>query len=180
MEKFKNLYTNEAVPHLKKIFNYKNLQQIPNIQKIQLNRGLGINAQNSKILKKTILEFRYITGQQPIVTKSKKSIAGFKVRENMELGVTVTLRGKKMYSFLDRLINLVLPRIRDFNGLSTNGFDKYGNYNFGLKTQLVFPEINYENVDQSKGFNITIVTSAKTKIEAIFLLKSYGLPLKTN
>jgi len=178
MEKFKNLYTNEAVPHLKKIFNYKNLQQIPNIQKIQLNRGLGINAQNSKILKKTILEFRYITGQQPIVTKSKKSIAGFKVRENMELGVTVTLRGKKMYSFLDRLINLALPRIRDFQGLDSNNFDKFGNYNFGINDQLIFPEIDYESVDQMLGYNITIVTSAKTAKESFELLNKMGLPFR--
>jgi large subunit ribosomal protein L5 len=178
MEKFKNLYTNETVPYLKKVFNYENLQQIPNIKKIQINRGLGINAQNTKILKKTILEFRDITGQQPIVTKSKKSIAGFKVRENMELGVTVTLRGDKMYSFLDRLINLALPRIRDFQGLDSKKFDKFGNYNFGITDQLIFPEIDYETVDQMFGYNITIVTSAKTPKESFELLNKMGLPFR--
>ena len=145
--------------------------------KIQLNRGLGIDGQNNKTLQKSIDEIRLITGQQPITTKAKKSIAGFKVREEMTLGITVTLRSKKMYAFLEKLIHLVLPRIRDFRGLSLKGFDRNGNYNFGLKEQLVFPEINYENVDQVKGFNISIVTTAKTKNEGIALLKEFGFPL---
>jgi large subunit ribosomal protein L5 len=176
MKKFTNLYSDEIVPYLTKIFNYKNLQQIPNIKKIQINRGLGINAQNSKTLKKTISEFRDITGQEPIVTKSKKSIAAFKLRENIAIGVTVTLRGEKMYSFLDRLINLALPRIRDFQGLDSKKFDKFGNYNFGINDQLIFPEINYETVDQMLGYNITIVTSAKTSKESFELLNKMGLP----
>jgi large subunit ribosomal protein L5 len=178
MEKFKTLYTSELVPHLQEVFNYKNLQQIPNIKKIQINRGLGVNAQNSKILKKSIEEFRSITGQQPIVTKSKKSIAGFKVREDMELGVTITLRGEKMYSFLDRLINLALPRIRDFQGLDPKKFDKDGNYSFGIMDQLIFPEIDYESVDQMLGYNITIITSAKTPKESFELLNKMGLPFR--
>lgn len=179
-ESLKEKYKTEIRNNLINEFKYKNIHQVPKLLKIQVNRGLGATASNNSSLQQSIQEIRMITGQQPVITKSKKAIAGFKLREDQPLGVTVTLRGNYMYSFLERLINLVLPRIRDFNGLSTNGFDKYGNYNFGLKTQLVFPEINYENVDQSKGFNITIVTSAKTKIEAISLLKSYGLPLKTN
>jgi large subunit ribosomal protein L5 len=179
-ESLKEKYKTEIRNNLINEFKYKNIHQVPKLLKIQVNRGLGATASNNSSLQQSIQEVRMITGQQPVITKSKKAIAGFKLREDQPLGVTVTLRGNYMYSFLERLINLVLPRIRDFNGLSTNGFDKYGNYNFGLKTQLVFPEINYENVDQSKGFNVTIVTSAKTKIEAISLLKSYGLPLKTN
>jgi large subunit ribosomal protein L5 len=179
-EFLKEKYKNEIINNLINEFEYKNLHQVPKLLKIQVNRGLGAAASNNSTLQQSIQEVRMITGQQPVITKSKKAIAGFKLREDQPLGVTVTLRGNYMYSFLERLINLVLPRIRDFNGLSTNGFDKYGNYNFGLKTQLVFPEINYESVDQSRGFNITIVTTAKTKLEGISLLKSYGLPLKTN
>ena len=128
-------------------------------------------------LKKSIDEFRVITGQQPIITKAKKSIAGFKVREEMILGVTVTLRGEKMFSFLEKLIHLVLPRIRDFRGLSSKGFDRDGNFNFGLREQLVFPEISYDTVDQTRGLNITIVTTAKTKNEGMALLKEFGFPL---
>src|SRR6476661_7394201 len=131
----------------------------------------------NKVSKNLIEEFRVITGQQPLVTKAKKSIAGFKVRENMNLGVSVTLRGEKMFSFLEKLINLVLPRIRDFRGLSSKGFDRDGNFNFGLREQLVFPEINYDTVDQTRGFNLTIVTTAKTKEEGVALLKEFGFPL---
>ena len=127
--------------------------------------------------RRTVVEEIKLTGQQPILTKAKKSIAGFKVREEMVLGITVTLRSKKMYAFLEKLIHLVLPRIRDFRGLSLKGFDRNGNYNFGLKEQLVFPEISYENVDQIKGFNISIVTTAQIKTEGIALLKEFGFPL---
>jgi len=178
VEKFKKLYIDTVVPFLKENLAYKNLHQIPKIKKIQINRGLGVSAQNTKILKKSIEEFRSITGQQPIVTKAKKAIAGFKLREEMDLGITITLRGKKMYSFLDRLINLALPRIRDFQGLDPEKFDKYGNYNFGITDQLIFPEIDYENVDQALGLNITIATSSKNQNEALFLLKKMGLPFK--
>src|SRR6476620_6050643 len=173
----KTLYKNTIVKNLQKEFNYSNLHQVPKILKIQINRGLGINGQNNSILKKSIDEFKVITGQQPVVTKAKKSIAGFKVREDMTLGVTVTLRGEKMFSFLEKLIHLVLPRIRDFRGLSSKGFDRDGNFNFGLREQLVFPEISYESIDQPRGLNITIVTSAKTKKEGIALLKEFGFPL---
>ena len=173
----KIFYKDFIFPNLIKKFEYKNNHQVPKLIKIQLNRGLGLDGQNSKALQKSIDEIRLITGQQPITTKAKNSIAGFKVREEMILGVTVTLRNQKMYTFLEKLIHLVLPRIRDFRGLSVKGFDRHGNYNFGLKEQLVFPEISYENVDQIKGLNISIVTTAKTRNEGIALLKEFGFPL---
>nr|WRW10611.1 50S ribosomal protein L5 [Ascoseira mirabilis] len=173
----KSLYIDLISPNLIKQFNYINNHQVPKLVKIQLNRGLGVDGQNNKTLKKSIDEICLITGQQPILTKAKKSIAGFKVREEMVLGVTVTLRSKKMYAFLEKLIHLVLPRIRDFRGLSVKGFDHDGNFNFGIKEQLVFPEINYENVNQIKGFNISIITTAQTKDEGIALLKEFGFPL---
>ena len=162
-ESLKEKYKNQIVKNLIKEFEYKNIHQVPKIVKIQINRCLGVSASNNSTLQQSIQEFRTITGQQPIITKSKKAIAGFKLRENQPLGVTVTLRSKYMHSFLEKLINLVLPRIRDFNGLNFNGFDEFGNYNFGLKNQSVFPEISYENIEQPRGFNITIVTTAKNK-----------------
>lgn len=171
------IYKEIIIPNLRNKFNYQNIHEVPKLIKIQVNRGLGIDAQNNSILKKSVDEFRVITGQQPIITKAKKSIAGFKVREDMILGVTVTLRGEKMFSFLEKLIHLVLPRIRDFRGLSSKGFDRDGNFNFGLREQLVFPEISYDTVDQTRGLNITIVTTAKTKNEGIALLKEFGFPL---
>ena len=176
----KKKYENEIINNLINEFKYKNIHEVPKLIKIQVNRGLGEAASNNSTLQQSIQEVRMITGQQPIITKSKKAIAGFKLRENQPLGITVTLRGNYMYSFLERLINLVLPRIRDFNGLSLNGFDNYGNYNFGLKTQLVFPEISYETVSQTRGFNITIVTNEKTKKDGVLLIKKYGLPLRIN
>ena len=176
VQKLKTKYIDEVRPNLKETFQYANIHQIPKIEKIKINRGLGVNAQNSKTLQKSIQEFRTITGQQPVVTKSKKSIAGFKIREEMELGITTTLRSEKMYAFLDRFINLVLPRIRDFQGLSPKNFDKFGNYNMGLTDQLVFPEIEYEQVDQTLGLNITIVTTAKNSEESLALLKGIGVP----
>lgn len=159
-------------------FNYKNVHQIPKIVKITISCGLGLNTQNTGFMQKAIEEVRIITGQQPIITKAKKSIAGFKIREGMPLGLKVTLRKEKMYSFLIRLIHIALPRIRDFRGLSKKSFDKFGNYNFGLSEQLVFPEIKYENVEQKRGFNITIETTAKTTQEAYFLLQKIGLPIE--
>jgi len=173
----KSIYKDSILPNLKEDFNYTNVHQVPKLIKIQINRGLGIEGQNTKLLQKSIEEIRLITGQHPIITKAKKSIAGFKLRETMNLGVTVTLRNYKMYTFLEKLIHLVLPRIRDFRGLSLNNFDRNGNYHFGLQEQLVFPEISYENVDQIRGLNISIVTSAKTKNEGIALLKGFGFPL---
>jgi large subunit ribosomal protein L5 len=175
---YKQLYIEKVVPALSEKFGYKNPHQIPKIIKIQVNRGLGLAAQNKTILQKSVEEVRLITGQQPIITRAKKSIAGFKIREDMELGLTVTLRKEKMYSFLERLINLVLPRVRDFRGLDDKAFDRFGNYNFGILEQLVFPEISYNIIDQSRGYNITIVTTAKTPAEGYELLSEFGFPFK--
>ena len=163
---------------------FKNCHEIPKLKKIQINRGLGLAAQNKNILKKSIEEFTKITGQKPIITKSKKAIAGFKIRENMELGLSVTLRGEKMYTFLTKLIFFTFSQIRDFHGLSMKSFDKAGNYTFGLKEQLIFPEIDYEDVDQTQGFTITLVVSSysrKTILNNVFngmiLLKFLRFPL---
>ena len=175
-QKIKAVYENEVVPYLKETFEYKNIHEIPKIEKIQINRGLGVAAQNNKVLQKSIDEIRQITGQQPVITTATKSIAGFKVREEMPLGITTTLRREKMYTFLDRFINLTLPRIRDFQGLDPNKFDKYGNYNLGITDQLIFPEIDYEQVDQMLGLNITIVTTAKNSKEGLALLNKIGIP----
>jgi len=177
---FKDKYKNEVITNLTEEFNYANPHQVPKLLKIQINQGLGISATNTKVLERAIQEMRTITGRQPIITKAKKSVASFKIREGQPLGLSVTLRRKYMFSFLERLVHLVLPRTRDFRGLSLNSFDQYGNYNFGLTNQLVFPEIKYENVLETRGLNITIVTSAKSKKEGIALLKSFGFPLKTN
>lgn len=178
-QKLKSYYRETVVDYLKNNFKYKNVHEIPKITKIKINRGLGLSAQNTKVLQSTVNEFRLITGQQPIITKSKKSIAGFKIREQMPLGVTVTLRREKMFAFLERLVNLSLPRIRDFQGLDPNNFDKNGNYSFGIADQLIFPELEYDQVDQTLGFNITIVTTAKTNKEGLELLTKLGLPFKT-
>jgi len=177
--KLKTLYKETITSNLVKSFDYKNIHQAPKLLKIQLNRGLGLDASNSKILQKSIDEFRLITGQQPIVTKSKKAVAGFKIREDMALGVTVTLRDSKMYDFLNRFVNLVLPRMRDFQGLDPSGFDKHGNYNLALKEQLIFPEIDFDQVDQIRGLNLTFVTSAKNREEGYALLKEFGMPFRT-
>jgi large subunit ribosomal protein L5 len=176
IQRLKTLYTETVIPTLIADLGYKNAQEIPKVEKIQINRSLGLAASNNNILKKSIEEFTAITGQKPVVTKSKKAIAGFKIREKMELGVTVTLRGEKMYSFLDKLINITLPQIRDFRGITSKGFDKNGNLNLGLVEQLIFPEIEYDDVDQMRGFDINIITTAKTKEEGKALLKNLGFP----
>ena len=176
MSNLKTHYLNTVVPNLVTEFQYKNKHQIPKIEKIHVSAGLGLNAQNRVFLQKATEEIRLITGQQPILTISKKSIAGFKVREGMPLGLTVTLRREKMYAFLEKFTKLVLPRIRDFRGLNSAHFDKHGNYNLGITEQLVFPEIDYDSVDQRRGFNITIVTTAKNSAEGFFLLKELGVP----
>ena len=176
MSNLKNKYLNSVIPKLQKEFEYKNIHEIPKIEKNQLSAGLGLNAQNRAYLQKATEEIRLITGQHPIVTISKNSIAGFKVRDGMPLGLTVTLRREKMYAFLEKFIMLVLPRIRDFRGLNPNQFDKHGNYNLGISDQLVFPEIDYESVEQRRGFNITIVTTAKNSREGFLLLKELGVP----
>ena len=176
MSNLKNDYLSKVVPKLLEEFKYENKHQIPKIEKIQISAGLGLNAQNRVFLQKATEELRLITGQQPILTSAKKSVAGFKIREGMPLGLTVTLRREKMYAFLEKFIHLVLPRIRDFRGLNPLNFDKDGNYNLGISEQLVFPEIDYDNVEQRRGFNITIVTTAKNSTESFFLLKEVGLP----
>lgn len=176
MSNLKNKYTNEIIPKLVKEFNFKNKHEIPKIVKIQVSAGLGLNAQNRVFLQKATEEIRLITGQNPILTISKNSIAGFKIREGMPLGLTVTLRREKMYAFLETFTMLVLPRIRDFRGLNPNNFDKHGNYNLGISEQLVFPQIDYDSVEQRRGFNITIVTTAKNPTEGRFLLKELGVP----
>lgn len=174
----KFLYKTQIREEMMNYFKYGNIHQIPKVEKIIVSSGLGLNGQNNSFLQKSIQEFQLITGQKPIITKARNSIAGFKIREGMPLGLKVTLRNEKMYAFLTRLIHLVLPRIRDFRGLSKMSFDNYGNYSFGLSEQLVFPEIKYEDVDQKRGFNITIVTTGKNKEESTFLLKKIGLPIE--
>ena len=176
MKNLKQNYWDTIVPKLTKEFDYKNKHEIPKIVKISVSCGLGLNASNRAFLQKATDEIRAITGQDPILTTAKNSIAGFKIREGMPLGLTVTLRREKMYGFLEKFIKLALPRIRDFRGLDPNNFDKYGNYNVGIPEQLVFPEIDYDQVEQRRGFNITIVTTAKTAQEGRFLLEACGLP----
>nr|ARO91307.1 50S ribosomal protein L5 [Rhodochaete parvula]ASK39616.1 ribosomal protein L5 [Rhodochaete parvula] len=172
------LYQNQVSNLLMERFNYKNKHQIPKLTKITINRGLGEASQNAKALENSINELNLITGQKPIITLSKKAIAGFKIREKVPIGIMVTLRKDRMYCFLEKLIHLSLPRIRDFRGISTSGFDGRGNYNMGLKEQLIFPEIEYEQVDQIRGFNLTIVTTANKDEEALALLKNLGMPFK--
>jgi|TARA_B110000208_G_scaffold124438_1_gene151737 large subunit ribosomal protein L5 len=176
IQRLRTLYNEKVIQQLMTELEYTNFHQIPKIEKIQINRCLGLAASNNNILKKSIQEFTSITGQKPLITRSKKSIAGFKIRDNMDLGLTVTLRGEKMYAFLDKLINLTLPQIRDFRGLSSKGFDKKGNFNLGILEQLIFPEINYEDIDQTKGLDINIVTTAQTKSEGKALLTALGFP----
>ena len=176
----KNDYLNTVIPKLQDEFQYKNKHQIPKLVKITLNAGLGLNGQNRTYLQKATDELRVITGQHPILKLATKSVAGFKIREGMPLGLTVTLRREKMYAFLEKFIKIVLPRIRDFRGLDPNKFDKHGNYNMGITEQLIFPEIDYDSVEQRRGFNITIVTTAKTPEEGRFLLTQLGFPFSKN
>ena len=174
----KELYKDYVVPSLIEEFGYLNPQEVPKIVKISVNRGLGEGSRNSKELEVSLKEMATVTGQQPVVNKAKKSIAGFKIRDGMEVGASVTLRKEKMYSFLDRLIHITLPRIRDFRGISVDGFDGRGNYNLGIKDQLIFPEISYDDVTQMQGFDISIVTTAKNDEESYSLLKKLGMPLR--
>ena len=174
----KQLYFNKICPDLINTFNYKNRHEIPKLVKITLNRGLGEASQNAKALESSIQELTLITGQKPIITRAKKSIAGFKIRENVPVGLMVTLRRHKMYDFLNKLIHLSLPRIRDFRGISTNNFDGRGNYNIGLKEQLIFPEIEYDSIEKIRGVDIAIVTSAKNDKESLALLQGFGMPFQ--
>lgn len=176
MSNLKIEYLENVIPKLLNEFHYQNKHEIPKIEKIIISSCLGLNAQNRTFLEKAIQEIRLISGQQPVLTKAKKSIAGFKVREGMPLGLVVTLRREKMYAFLEKFTKLVLPRLRDFRGLNPKNFDRDGNYNLGITEQLVFPEINYDSVDQRRGFGITIVTTAKNAKEGFFLLKELGVP----
>lgn len=178
VNRIKNFYKNKIVKILFQSLNTKNIHEVPKLIKITINTSLGLSALNSSTLNNTINEFRLITGQQPIVTNAKKSIAGFKIRENMSLGVTVTLRGEKMYAFLERFITVALPRSRDFQGLNPKSFDRFGNYTIGLNEQLLFPEINYDSVDKPRGFNITFVTNTRNKKAGLLLLKKLGLPIR--
>jgi len=178
VQRLQQFYSNKIVPQLTEQFNYKNKHQVPTLEKIVINRGLGDASQNSKLLESCSNELSIITGQQGILTRAKKAIAGFKLRQKMPVGVVVTLRGERMYAFLDRLVNLALPRIRDFQGMSAKSFDGHGNYSLGLDEQLMFPEIDYDKIDQVRGMDISIVTSAKSDEEARALLKSFGMPFK--
>jgi large subunit ribosomal protein L5 len=177
MSNLKNLYKEKIITTLEKTFQYKNFHEIPKLQKIVISSSYGLKALNTNFLKEAIDQYRIITGQHPILTKAKKSIAGFKLRQGMPIGLVVTLRREKMYDFLERLTKLVLPQIRDFRGISPKGIDERGNYTLGIADQSVFPELNSDMTGNlQKGFNITFVTTAKTQLEAFILLKELGLP----
>lgn len=178
MGSLKDIYANECVPALKEEFGYKNGMQIPQLEKIVLNMGLGEAVQNPKIVEGAAEELTRIAGQKAVITKAKKSIATFKLREGMPIGCRVTLRGDKMYDFFSKLVNIALPRVRDFRGLSPKGFDGRGNYSMGVQEQIIFPEIDYDKIDKIKGLNITIVTTAPTDSEGRSLLKMMGMPFK--
>ncbi|MFC5653035.1 50S ribosomal protein L5 [Paenibacillus solisilvae] len=174
--RMKDRFLNEITPALMQKFNYSTVMQVPKIEKIVINMGVGEAVSNSKVLDVAVEDMRLISGQKPVVTRSKKSIAGFKLRENMPIGVKVTLRGERMYYFLDKLLNVTLPRVRDFRGVSNKAFDGRGNYTLGLKEQLIFPEIEYDKVDKVRGMDVVIVTTAKTDEEARELLTQLGMP----
>ena len=178
MARLRELYQNEVVEKLRKDFNYKNIMEVPRVEKVVVNMGLGEAIQNIKILDSATVELNAITGQKAVVTKAKKSIASFKLRQGMPIGCMVTLRRERMYEFLDRLMNVALARVRDFKGVSGKAFDGKGNYTLGVKEQLIFPEINYDQIDKIKGLNITVVTSAKTDEEGKALLKYLGMPFR--
>ena len=182
MEYFPRLlkkYREEIIADLRKKFNYKNVMQVPKLEKIVVNMGVGEAIENSKSLDAAMEDLMVITGQKPKVTKARKAISNFKLRAGMPIGCFVTLRGWRMYEFLDRLISIAIPRVRDFRGLPDKSLDGRGNYNFGLKEQIVFPEIDYDKIDKIRGMNITIVTTAKTDEEALELLKGFGMPIAT-
>ena len=172
------LYKSEIVPALMKVHSYKNINEVPKLVKITLNMGLGEVKDNSKSFNLALDELTAIAGQKAVATKAKKAISNFKVRENMKVGAMVTLRGKKMYEFLDRLISIALPRVRDFRGVSSKSFDGRGNYSMGVKEQIIFPEISYDKIERIRGFDINIITTAKTDAEALDLLKAFGMPFR--
>jgi large subunit ribosomal protein L5 len=178
MSRLREKYQKEAVPSLIKEFDYKNIMEVPRLERVVLNMGLGEAIHNIKILDSAVEELALIAAQRPVVTRAKRSIASFKVREGMPIGCMVTLRRERMYCFLDKLFNVTFPRVRDFRGLSDKSFDGRGNYSLGIREHIIFPEINYDKIDKVKGLNITIVTTAKTDMEARFLLEKLGMPFR--
>jgi len=176
--RLKKVYQETIVPKLMDQFQYGNIHQVPKLVKVTVNRGLGEAAQNAKSLEASLSEIALITAQKPVVTRAKKAIAGFKIRQGMPVGIMVTLRGERMYAFVDRLINLALPRIRDFRGVSPKSFDGRGNYTLGLREQLIFPEVEYDSIDQIRGMDISIITTANNDEEGRALLKEMGMPFR--
>ena len=176
MSRLKDMYKNEIVDAMIKKFGYKNVMEVPKLDKIVINMGVGEAKENAKILDSAVKDLETITGQKAVLTKAKKSVANFKIREGMAIGCKTTLRGEKMYDFMDRLVNLALPRVRDFRGVSADSFDGRGNYALGIKEQLIFPEIEYDKVDKVRGMDIIVVTTAKTDEEARELLRLFGMP----
>ena len=178
MNRLKEKYVNEIVPELTKKYNYTSIMEVPKLEKIVINIGVGDAVQNSKLLDAAVNELQLITGAKPVITKAKKSIAGFKIREGQAIGCKVTLRGEKMYTFLEKLIRISLPRVRDFRGVSPQAFDGRGNYTLGIKEQMIFAEIEYDNIVKSRGMDIVFVTTAKTNEEAFDLLNGIGIPFR--
>ena len=178
MSTFKELYNKEIVSSLMKEYNYKTIMQVPRLEKIVINMGIGEGARDDKFIEAASKDLAAITGQKPVVTKARKSIAGFKLREGQTIGVKVTLRGENMYDFMEKLIKIALPRVRDFRGISKTAFDGHGNYTLGIKEQLIFPEIEYDNVLKVRGMDIVFVTTAKTNEEALSLLKAFKMPFR--
>jgi large subunit ribosomal protein L5 len=177
-QRLKTQYQETIVPKLMEQFGYKNIHQVPKLIKVTVNRGLGEASSNAKALESSLSEIALITGQKPVVTRAKKAIAAFKLRQGMPVGVMVTLRSDRMYAFVDRLINLALPRIRDFRGISPKSFDGRGNYSLGIREQLIFPEVEYDRIDQIRGMDISIITTANTDEEGRALLKEMGMPFR--
>ena len=178
MSDLKQVYENEIVPKLQEQFGYKNVMEVPRISKITLNMGVGEAAQDRKAMDGALDDLTRISGQKPLITKARKSVAGFKIREGWPIGCKVTLRRRRMYEFFDRLVSVALPRVRDFRGLSPKSFDGFGNYSMGLKEQIVFPEIDYDKVDKLRGMDVVITTTAKTDEEARALLRAFNFPLR--
>ena len=178
MSTFKDLYNNEIKNNLKEKFNYSSVMEVPKLDKIVVNIGVGDGAHDSKFVEAAQKDLEIITGQKAVITKAKKSIAGFKLREGQPIGVKVTLRGENMYNFMEKLINVALPRVRDFRGVSPKAFDGFGNYTLGIKEQLIFPEINYDEIYKLRGMDIVFVTTAKTNEEAFELLSGFGMPFR--
>ena len=178
MARLQDQYKADIVPRLKEKFGYRNVMQVPKLSKVVVNMGLGDAIENVKVIETAAAEIGIVTGQKPVVTKARKSIANFKLREGMPIGVMVTLRRDRMYHFLDKLITIALPRVRDFKGVSTRGFDGRGNYTLGIREQIMFPEVNYDKIDKIRGMNITIVTTARTDEEGLELLRLMGFPFR--